>query len=101
MQAGPTTCRGVSVSLRSQRGWWATQVLEKETKGRARGGSGWGMWEPEAQQLLPQGRLGRQRLQGLKLPELWPVLSPSVFLLLYALHLLMYLAHPGTDLMNE
>lgn len=48
-----------------------------------------------------QGKLGRQRLQGLKLPELWPSLSPPVFLLLYALHLLMYLAHPGTDLMNE
>lgn len=49
MQAGPTTCGGVRVSLRSQRGRWATQVLEKETKDRAWGGGGWGVWEPEAQ----------------------------------------------------
>lgn len=90
----PPPRRGVRVSLRSQRGQWATQVLERKTKGTAWGGSG-------RHGSCCQGRLGRQRLQGLRSPELWPSLSPSVCLLLYALHPLRHLAHPGTDLMNE
>lgn len=68
----------------------------RERKGRARGRG-----LQEVKRPLSGEAREAAAAQGLKSPELWLLPSPSVCSLLYPLHPLLNLAHPGTDLLNE